>query len=317
MGAIVFSILFIVAGIVISIGLSKTNGAAKYSWLGAVAGGVIAGIILILSSIITIPTGMTGVVTSFGRVENYTYDAGVHLQAPWKTVITMDNRIQKQSMEFSCFSSDIQEVTCTYTVNYQIDKENAQEIYRTVGKDYFDTIVTPATAESIKTIMAHYTAEELIGSRDTLALQIETMLSDSLAPYNINIVSTAIEDIDFTDAFTNAVEAKQVAAQNKLKAQIEQEQKTVESQQAAERAKIDAEAAANVAKIAAQADLEVQQINADAAEYTGRKEASKNKAIAESLTPDLLNYYYIMQWDGVLPSNYVGSDNVSAIVGLD
>lgn len=316
MGAIIFSVICIIGGIIASI-ITASCGYGKRAWIGATAGFLVAAIIFVLCSIVTIPTGMTGVVTSFGRVENYTYDAGVHMQAPWKTVITMDNRIQKQTMTFSCFSADIQDVTCIYTINYQIDKENAQEIYRTIGKDYFDTVVTPAIAESIKTIMAHYTAEELIGSRDTLALQIEDTLSNSLVPYNIKVVSTAIEDIDFTDAFTNAVEAKQVAAQNKLKAQIEQEQKTIESQQAAERAKIDAEAAANVAKIAAQADLEVQQINADAAEYTGRKEASKNKAIAESLTPDLLNYYYITQWDGVLPSNYVGSDNVSAIVGLD
>lgn len=316
MGAIIFSVICIIGGIIASI-ITASCGYGKRAWVGATAGFLVAAIIFVFCSIITIPTGMTGVVTSFGRVEDYTYDAGVHMQAPWKTVITMDNRIQKQTMKFSCFSADIQDVTCIYTINYQIDKENAQEIYRTIGKDYFDTVVTPAIAESIKTIMAHYTAEELIGSRDTLALQIEDTLSNSLVPYNIKVVSTAIEDIDFTDAFTNAVEAKQVAAQNKLKAQIEQEQKTIESQQAAERAKIDAEAAANVAKIAAQADLEVQQINADAAEYTGRKEASKNKAIAESLTPDLLNYYYITQWDGVLPSNYVGSDNVSAIVGLD
>ena len=90
----------------------------------------------------------------------------------------------------------------------------------------------------------------------------------------------------------------------------------MEAQQAAERAEIEAQAAAAVAVIAAQADLEVTKIQADAAEYAGQKEAAKNKAISEWLTEDLIEYYYIQQWDGILPNTYMGSDNVSAIVGL-
>ncbi|MBR4906596.1 MAG: hypothetical protein IKZ44_07040, partial [Clostridia bacterium] len=116
----------------------------------------------------------------------------------------------------------------------------------------------------------------------------------------------AVEDIDFTDAFTNAVEAKQVAAQNKLTAETEQAQKTMEQEAAARRQVIDAEAAAEVAKIQAEADLEVTKIQADAAEYAGLKEAAKNKAISEWLTDQLLRYYYIQQWDGKLPIYSLG-----------
>ena len=122
--------------------------------------------------------------------------------------------------------------------------------------------------------------------------------------------------MDFTDEFTSAVEKKQVAVQNKLRAQTEQEQKAMEAQQAAQRAQIDANAAAEVAKIGAQADLEVTKIQADAAEYAGQKEAAKNKAISGCLTEHLIRYYYIQQWNGKLPETYLGSDNVSTIIGL-
>jgi regulator of protease activity HflC (stomatin/prohibitin superfamily) len=77
---------------------------------------------------------------------------------------------------------------------------------------------------------------------------------------------------------------------------------------------IDAEDAAEVARIQAQADLEVTKIQADAAEYAGQKEAAKNQAVSESLTEELLKYYYINQWNGVLPDTYVGSDDVSTII---
>ena len=95
-------------------------------------------IICLLGFIKTVPTGSTGIVTTFGRIENITLDAGIHFMVPWKKVVNMDNRTQKQSIEMQCFSSDIQEVSVIYTVNYQINKANAQEIYRTIGKEYFD-----------------------------------------------------------------------------------------------------------------------------------------------------------------------------------
>ena len=156
-------------------------------------------------------------------------------------------------------------------------------------------------------------------------LHIAMQFSENLAKYNIRVVSTAIENMDFTDAFTNAVEAKQVAAQNKLQAEIEQAQKVMEQEAAAQMAVIQANAAAETAKIQAQvnaetakikaeADLEVVKIEADGVEYAGQKEAAANKAISESLTDELLEYYYIQNWNGELPDTYVGSDDVSTII---
>lgn len=231
-------------------------------------------------------------------------------------------------------------------MNYQIDKANAQEIYRNVGTAYYDTVVVPNIAEAVKVVTAQYTAEQIVGSRAELAKAIDEVLSENLARYNIQVVSTAIEDMDFTDAFTNAVEAKQVAAQNKLQAEIEQAQKVMEQQAAAEMSVIQANAAAETAKIQAQADKEVAQISADSAEYQGKKEAaialqrlaSINgwtvvhneesginelfKANGEPVTDEelrvgaekLIEYYYIQGWDGKLPDTYVGSEDVSTII---
>ncbi len=311
----VLSIITLILGIVLSVSMSA-HPEKKYATVTLVAGILLAVVFLSVSLIASVDTGHTGIVTTFGRVENYTLDAGFHVKAPWQQIVEMDNRVQKASVTLACFSSDIQEVTTVYTINYQINKSNAQELYRTVGVSYYDTVITPNISESVKTVTARYTAENLIGSRDVLADQIEQMLAEKLEKYNIELVSSAIEDMDFTNEFTAAVEAKQVAVQNKLRAQTEQEQKTMEAQQAAERAQIDANAAAEVAKIAAQADLEVTKIQADAAEYAGQKEAAKNKAIAEWLTEDLIQYYYIQQWNGKLPETYLGSDNVSTIIGI-
>ena len=252
----------------------------------AIIGGVILGIgLTLLGCIASVGTGPIGIVTTFGKVEDYTFDAGMHFKAPWNSVVEMDNRVQKTTIELPCFSSDIQEVTTVYTVNYQISKSNAQNLYRDVGVNYLDTVVNPTIQETVKTIIARYTAEDLIGKRAEVATEIEALLRENLAKYNIDVSSTAIENMDFTDSFTNAVEAKAVAAQQKLQAQIEQERLTMEATQAAERAKVEAaaqaevnkinaQAAKEVAEIQAEADRIVAQIGADSAEYQGKKEAA-------------------------------------------
>lgn len=273
-------ILFLFALVVIVVGVISAFALKNINFSKFISAGICAlGLVLIVVSCVTsVPTGHTGVVTTFGKVENYTFEAGLHLKSPLSEVTYMDNRMQKGSLNMSSFSSDIQEVSVTYTINYQIQKQNAQKIYKTIGKDYYNTVITPCILESLKTITAQYTAENLISSRAKLAQEVETILAEKLEQYNVVLVSTAIEDMDFTDAFTNAVEEKQVAAQNKLKAETEAEQKIVE----------------------AKAEAEAKLIAAEA-------EAKANQTISQSLSDDILYQQWLEKWDGKLPQ-VAGSD---------
>ena len=282
--------------------------------------GLIAVVLITVSCIRTVPTGHTGIVTVFGKVENETYEAGVHFAAPWKSVVNMDNRNQKASIDLSCFSSDIQEVAVTYTLNYQISKTNAQTIYKDIGVSYYETVILPRVQEAVKSEMAKYTAEQLLSKRSQLSEDIRGVLTDKLAAYNIVVVDASMENLDFSDAFTDAVEAKQVAEQKSKQAQIEQDQKNMEAEAAAKRAQIEAEAAAKVAVIAANADLDVVKIQADAAEYAGQKDAAIIGQVRDIFAKDpknltdedvekLLLYYYIQKWNGVLPETYFSSED--------
>lgn len=281
-------------------------------------GGIILSIILIVCSCIkVVPTGNTGIVTTFGKIENQTLDAGIHFMLPWNKVVNMDNRTQKETLEMGCFSSDIQEVTVSYTINYQINKKNAQEIYKNIGTEYYKKIVEPKALEAVKSVFAKYNAEKLIESRATLSKEIEAILRNDLLDYDIEIVATSIENIDFTDAFTNAVEAKQVAEQNKLKAKTEQEQATLEAEAKAERTKIEAKAKADSDIIAAQADADIAQIAADSAEYQGQKDAAIMSNLGEMLKayPELIQYYKAIGWDGKLPETMLGN-GTEVLIGV-
>ena len=265
-------------------------------------------VMILLSCVTVVPTGYTGILTTFGRVEERTIDAGVHLIRPWQVVVKMDNRTQKVQITTAAFSSDIQQVDLQLSVNYCIDQNTAQELYRTVGINYYENVMYPRILENTKAVFSQYSAENLIAQRNALSDIIAENTSVDMERYGITIVSIAIEDIDFTDAFTTAVEAKQVAAQNKLTAETEQAQKTMEEEATARRAVIAANAEAEKAIIAANADLEVVKVQAEAALYAGEKEAEMNKRISESLTDGLIRYYWIKEWDGVLPATILGTD---------
>lgn len=256
---------------------------------------IIIALIFAISCFSFVPTGHTGVVTLFGKVEDYTLDSGVHFKNPFARVIKMDNRIQKESVELSCFSSDIQEVEVVFTLNYQISKEYAMNIYKTIGKNYFDTAVSPIITESVKTVAARYTAEDLINKRNELAMAIETDMKEKLLVFNIELVSTSIEDMDFTDAFTDAVEEKQVAAQNKLKAETEAAQRVAE-----------AEAEAQIRRVTAEAEAYEILQRAEA-------EAQANQKLAESITDRLIEYRYYEVWDGKLPQMVMGESTTPMV----
>ena len=295
---IILAVLLVLAGFAVSVIM-------KEAWASLVAV-VLAVIVLVAGCIAIVPTGYTGILTTFGRVEDKTIGAGFNFIAPWQSVVKMDNRTQKVQIQTSAFSSDIQQVDLLLAVNYCIDQSTAQELYRTVGTNYYDNIMFPRIQENTKAVFSQYTAENLIAKRDMLSDQVQENTSNDMKRYGITIVSISIEDIDFTDAFTNAVEAKQVAAQEKLTEQTKQEQKTMEEEAAAKRAVIAANAEANKAVIAANADLEVVKIQAEASLFAGQREAEMNQRISEALSDKLIWYYWIKQWNGELPTTVLG-----------
>ena len=261
---------------------------------------IILALVVATTCTATVQTGYTGIVTTFGKVEDVTLEAGLHFKSPFQSIIPMDNREQKSTFETQAFSSDIQQVDITGSINYAINKSTAMNLFKEVGTDYFNKLVYPRMLEITKGVFSKYTAENLVANRQKLSELIREGLDNELDEYGINVISVSLENLDFTDAFTDAVEAKQVAAQKKLQAEIEQNQMTMETQQQAERQRINAEAAANVAKINADADAYAVRVRSEA-------EAEANKKIAESLTENLIRFNEIKAWDGKLPT-YMGGE---------
>jgi len=263
-----------------------------------------------------VPAGHVGIVTTFGKVSDEVLDEGFHVKGPFAKITRMDVRTQVEHGVYEAFSSDIQQVQVGLTVNFNVNKDTAMNLFRDVGTNYVESVVLPRVKENTKVVMSHYTAESLVENRELLSGEVLALMKTDMSAYGITVTSVSIEDIDFTDAFTSAVEAKQVATQEKLAAQTEEEKLTMQKEAEAAREIIAAEAQAERDKINANANAEVTRINADTAAYAvlveAQAQAEANELLAESLTDELVNYDVLTRWDGKLPE-YFGGDALPVI----
>lgn len=249
--------------------MAKTKTAKKIVLIAVVA---VLAIILLTSCFTVISAGHTGVVLTFGAASDNVLGEGLHFKIPFvQTVVQVDNRTQKIETEGTSSSKDLQIVTYKVAVNYHVNNSSSSNLYKTVGADYSTVIIAPAIQESIKSVNAQYTAEQLITERAAVSEQIKETLSEKINSYGVSIEIFNIVNFDFTEEFNAAVEAKQTAQQNALKAEQD------------------------LARIEVEAKQKITQAEA---------EAESIKMIQEALaaSPDYIEYIKWNKWDGELPT---------------
>lgn len=245
---------------------------------------VILAVIVLFSSFVVVPAGNSGVVITLGKVSEQSMAEGFHLKVPFvQTVEMISNKIQKVEVEAAAVSKDLQSVSSAIAVNYKVSTDYSSSIYKNIGRDYESIVLLPAIQESMKSVSAKYTAEELITMRAQVGQEIKETLDEKVKEYGIIVEKFNIVNFDFSQEFNAAIEAKQVAEQNLIKTQTEQQQ-----------AIVIAEAEAQKKVIAAQAE-------AEAITKTAEAQAAANKLLAESLSEVLVEYQKIQKWDGELP----------------
>ncbi|MCQ2464263.1 MAG: prohibitin family protein [Oscillospiraceae bacterium] len=268
---------------------------------GKIARGIAAAVIAVIavcSSVAIVPAGHTGVVLTLGKVSSTSYQEGFHLKAPFiQQIEVMSNKIQVYETSATAVSKDLQSVSSNIAVNYKISSDQSAKIYQTIGREYESIILMPAVQESMKSVTAKYTAEELITERAVVGEEIKNTLENKVKDYGIIIEKFNIVNFDFSSEFNAAIEAKQVAEQNLLKTKTEQQQ-----------AIVIAEAEAKKKTIAAEAQAKATLTEANA-------QAEANNLLNNSLSELIIKYEQIEKWNGELPK--VMSDAASLIdVGI-
>ena len=238
--------------------------------------------IIAINTITVVGAGHTGVVVTMGKVNEGVLQEGIHAKIPFiQNVVMIDNRIQKLEVTTEAFSKDLQSVDTTLAINYRVETAKSYSIYKNIGANYEDVLVTPAVNEVLKAITAKYTAEETVTNRALISKGLVEELNNKLNSIGLYVTDVNIVNFDFSEAFITAIEEKQVAQQKLLKA--ETEKKT---------AITNAEAEAEAAKIRAQG------------------EAEANTTLSKSLTDQVIENKKIEKWNGEMPKVTGGSGTI-------
>lgn len=271
---------------------------------------VVIGIFLLMTisgTLYTVTSGEEGVLLRFNKANPVPSQAGLNFKVPFiDRVVKFDMRTQKYGVSAtqaeggtleSAASADLQVVSVRLAINYHLAQGKSAEIFSKIGSSYVDTVITPTIHEVTKAVTAQYKAEDLITKRESVRADIENLLKQKLAPYNIVVEQVLITDFDFSKQFNDAIESKVTTEQNALAAQNQLEVVKFQAQQVVAKANGDRDAAI--------------------AQATG--EAQKVKLVQEQLqqSPQYIEYVKAQKWNGAFPQFYMmGSSNTGLLMTL-
>lgn len=245
--------------------------------------------ILLSFSIVTIPSGYTGVRVKFGQVDDTTVQNGINFKLPVVESIKKINNKQQDITFTGQIWSETSGRTAIYydgvTVTYQIAKDKSAWIYANV-QNYEDNLITQSlVASAVKESSKELSDTDATnrGKIEPLSTQhIQESLDGKYGEGTIIINKVVIAEADFDDSYNAAIAEKQNAQLAYEKQQIEN-QKAVEQAEAEANAEIKrAEGDAESQKIAAEAEAEATKIQAAA-------QAEANKELSESITQELID----------------------------
>lgn len=246
-----------------------------------------------VNTVAIVQPGTVGVVTRLGAVQSGVLPEGMHTVNPFTdSVHPIDVRIQKLDAEASASSRDLQPVKSRLALNYFVDKEAANVVFQELGPDYRNTILAPSLQESVKSATARFTAEQLITRRPEVKAAIYGDLKERLARSHIVVTDFSIVDFHFSDAFNRAIEEKQVAEQDALRAGNDLRRVEIEGEQLRVQARARAEAHLEEAR----AEVEAQRL------------------LRETLTDEIIALRAAEQWNGQLPLSMGGDGSFVDVV---
>ena len=220
---------------------------------------------------VIINAGERGVLMQFGKVQEQILGEGLHVIVPTvNSVKKLSVRVQKQESSAEASSKDLQDVFTDVALNWHIIPDEANAIFQQIGdeKEVIARIIDPAVEEVLKAVIAKYTAEEIITKRGEVKAAVDEFLTLRLLTYHIAVDDISLVHVHFSERFSDAVEAKQIAEQEAKRGDF-----------LALKAVKEAEAKVNLAK----------------------GEAEVQRLLQDNLTPELLERQAIEKWDGKLP----------------
>jgi prohibitin 2 len=192
----------------------------------------------VLLAVVAIPAGTLVTVAAGHRaavfnmlsgVEHHAMGEGTHLIVPFvQSPVMYDVRTQTYTMSgfhdegerkgddaICALSADGQKVKLDVTVRYHLDPDSVWQVHQAVGPEYLEKIIRPEAQTVVRNSVAKFTVTELYSSnREHIQSSMAEQLGQSMKNYHIILDELLIRNVSFSEAFSQAIEQKQVALQD-------------------------------------------------------------------------------------------------------
>jgi len=143
-------------------------------------------LLLVTKPFVIVRAGDVGVIYSFGSIIGQV-EEGFHLIAPWHFVTHTNIRVQRAVLEkLQSFSQETQDVFVRASLNFQVSPKAVQNLFRTVGPDYYHVLIEPRVAQNFKDETVKYRSVDIAPNRESIRQSVRTKLERELSPYSIS-----------------------------------------------------------------------------------------------------------------------------------
>lgn len=247
-----------------------------------------------------IPTGYTGVRTTFGQINATVATKGWNWKIPFIEKIALVNNKQQDFTIDSKIWGETKEKTPVYAtdivITCQINENSSAWLYANVT-NLKSIIDDKLVASALKSAMVELTVETVTNRsyvEPLLVDKLQMAVNEKYSENAIIIKNAVINNMDFEESYNQAIAEKSIASQNRQKQAIENETAVAKAEADKKVAIAKAEADAESKRITAEADAQAALTRAEA-------EAEANRKLSESLTEAIIKNKTIEKWDGNLP----------------
>lgn len=269
---------------------------------------IIIGVVL-AASVAIVPAGHRGVLLHFDKVDVNvpSLDEGIHFIAPIQDkIVPIEIRIKELTQGATSASNDLQDVSTTITLNYHLDPNSVNQLYKDIGLSYESRVIVPAIQETVKAVTAEFNAEELVTKRPIVKDTIHERLTARLSGYNIVVDVVSITEFRFSPEFTQAIENKVTAEQRAL-----EEQNKIKIEEAKAKQQI------AIAFGQAESQIKVAEGDKQSAILRAEGDAQAIKLRTEALNNIYLEWLKTTVWNGKLPDTLVlGEDGAIPFINI-